>query len=346
MTKRFSHSPTQGKPKWLFLLIAALIVVGFVQLYRDRAESPAGVFSEVTKPHQCDGFGVRQFQLTRSKEDTLEKIEFVRVDQTTPGAPASAVERKVRWQIQKPILGDADSVLAQRIVSSLCFIPRAESMAPDDAAIPEKFKASVEFFVRGDEAAEQWSFAFGSEVRNRRVVMRLQKGSSTHHFWVPAHYLQIVSAPLEMYQNRRLVNMTADSVQSFSLLEKGSEKFSLERNGSDWLLRQDGKTIKSVGDAGRKFVNRIATLRAVSVLDSNFLAAECEKLANDFTIKVEGIGQENIEKIAIQVNRESEASNVTACSSDRRSLFALHADIQKYLAIGIKDFQSPSKAHQ
>ncbi len=319
-----------NKRKLLFLLVTLVLVGVAGALLTNNIHYPAEETLSNTPP-RCVPHDIRSFTLMRLKSEGEERqIVFRRTDPVLRGVSESVKKLRAKWAIEMPITAEADANLVQRIVSSLCYIPRAFALRAGDASIPNNFPLRMEFFWADKGPPENWQFAFSNAPKSRRVVMRLRKGTEELFFSVPDFFMRLVGSQLLAYQNRRVMSAILDSVEVVTLKNKGQLKFTLERNGAEWLLIQEGKKNKLANESARKFVNRMATLRAVSVLQPN-RERDCSVNGSDYSIEVKGRYIPD-ELITFRMEKS------TACSSKRLETFSIHKDIENYLSVDPNEF--------
>lgn len=324
--------------KLLFLLVLAIAASGVGVWQSGLISFENGPNLHADLPPKCKAHEIRAFTLTRPGGTTgQEAIVFKRVDPELSGVSNTVKSLRAKWEMLSPKPSEADSKLVQRIVSSICYIPRAFALPASEEIEDEHFPFRIGFTWNDRGRDEEWEFAFGDQVSDRRVVMRLRIGDEEGYFSVPDYFMRITKTDILAFQNRRVMNTPLDSVDSLTVKEKGKEPFTLERNGSDWLLLRGKSSVVVESQRARKFVNRLATMRALSVLDTDFNEEECQEYDRKFEVKVQGRGQPD-ETIAFNMRESRKDLKVSACSSGRNSLFSVHSDVEKYLSASPKEF--------
>lgn len=312
----------------IFKVVFPLLVI-FVCAYLGAhfwIRSKNTVHDDVTKVGrlvECEPNSIRNVEITNPGGD---KMVFERVDQAAPGTPAAMAYSQADWRYRAPLVGEADATLVRRVVSSACEI--WDPVLVRASTTPEALRK----VVLGLEGGKTISLELGAAGADRLVPVRsVEQGGEVRTAKIPDLLLQAVSRPAMEFRSRMVVRMDADNVQQATLKIDGKERFTLERTGADWTVLAGGKKLGE-GNGASKFVNRIATLRALDVLEPDYGAKDCRNLKAKAELDLRGIaGRE--ETVIFDYGR---GGDIAACSTARNMKFRVHRDLVKYLDVSAK----------
>ncbi len=289
---------------------------------------------------ECEPHTIRRISITQVVGGNREDLEFERVDQQTEGVPAVASYAQAEWRFVKPARGEADTTLLRRIASTVCELYDPILIRPGEldmgtgSELDHRLAAALDVELAGKNGkTEKLKFEFG-RIGNDRLVMVSLKGPGDQEkaARIPAQLLQASSFSPENYQSLQVMRTHADNIQTATLLIDGKERFTLERLGADWKLIEKGKDKGAASEEANKFVNRVATLKGLEVLDPSYGADRCRAGNAKAILQVSGVaGRE--ESVRFDYGR---AGDIAACSTSRTMKFRVHRDLLRYLDISAK----------
>jgi len=291
------------------------------------------VHDDVTKISRlvdCEPNEVRSLSILQSAEGMQEELIFQRVDQAQSGVPSVVAYAGAEWKYVKPMLGEADSTLIRRVASTLCEIYDPIALRESDMKPPEgegRKALRIAVGLEGKKKAENLSVEFGQVGPDRmNIVMVTSASIGKRVVKIPDRFLQSASLTPEQYRSLQVMRTNADNIQQATLKIDGKERFSLERAGADWKILAGGKAGPASEEANR-FVNRIATLKALDVLEPEHEPQRCR--SGKAVFEVRGIaGREEI--VRFDYGR---GGDIAACSTSRSMKFRVHRDLLKYLDV-------------
>lgn len=253
-----------------------------------------------------------------------EKLKFERVDRADPGVPEAILFARSDWRYRSPLTGEAEASTLRRIASSLC-----ELWDPILIQEPKAFQSltKISFLT---ETGGRGSLSVSQPGEDRLVIAKFESPSGETKFAkIPDLIYRVVGIPVEDFRTKRVVRMEADNVQRATLIFSGKERFTLERAGAGWVILFGEERIGTGGASAGKFVNRLATLQALDVIEPEFSAQECKKLKARATVNLAGVaGRE--ETVVLDYGR---GGDIAACSTGRNMKFRVHRDLVKYIDI-------------
>lgn len=293
--------------------------------------------SKVSSLVECEPNDVRSISITQVLNGKSEELEFSRVDQAAPGVPAASAYAQADWRYVKPSQGEADSTLLRRIASTVCElydpIMLKDGIA-DKAGESSVRKAELlQVAFKGKSGEKKLSFQFGSPGADRMMTVVVKEDANEERAAkIPVQLLQAVSLPPEQYQSLQVMRTDADNIQTATLRIDGKERFTLERLGSDWKILENGKDKGAASEEANRFVNRLATLKAIGVMEPSYGPELCRTSKARAVLDVRGVaGRE--ETVHFDYGRSGE---VAVCSTARTMKFRVHRDLVKYLDVPAK----------
>lgn len=287
--------------------------------------------TKISRLVECEPNGMRRLKLVREVGGKAEELRFERVDQPEPGLTPAMQFARSEWKYVSPFEGEADPVALRRVASVICELYDPVPMRKEDAQGgpgADGARALTASFS-GPGGALDVAFEFGPlSGGGRSSAIRFQGGGSERTVGIPSQLFQAASLAPEAYRNYRVMRVEGDNVQVVSLAVDGKERFSLERNGADWSVLAGGKQRPGSEAAGR-FLNRLASLRAIGIEDPAYSPERC---AQDKARAVVGLravaGREETLRFSY-----GKTGNMVACSTDRSTKFLVHRDLLKFLDV-------------
>lgn len=317
--------------KILFLIalfVACYMSAHFYIRWKNRVDLDSVKTSRLV---DCDPNQVRALKIVQKENEKEEELSFERVDVPAPGIPPSVAIAKAVWIQSAPAQNEADTSILNRLASMICEIydpisVREPELAVSGAKVRRALKLEAAVGAAG-QAVSVSTFEFGLVSSDRLNTVRYQAAGNKRMVKISPQLLQLASLPPAQYKNARVLRMNPDDVQYAKVSIDGKERFTLERAGSDWNVLLAQKNLgKGTPEAGR-YVNRIATLRA---LDSQFDAsagAGCAKETHTVTVEIRGVGDDS-ERVGFDYQKKGD---VSACNSTRSAKFKIHRDMVNYL---------------
>lgn len=297
--------------------------------------------TKVTSLVSCDPNDVRAISITQVLNGKNEELEFERVDKIVPGVPTASAYAQADWRYLKPSQGEADATLLRRIASTVCelydpiMLKEAGTNMPRAADV--RAAETLRVALKEKDGERKLEFSFGSPGTDRLVDVVLKndgrvKGAAK----IPVQLLQAASLPSEQYQSLRVMRIEADNVQTATLRIDGRERFTLERLGADWKVLENGKDKGPASEEANRFVNRLATLKAVGILEPSYGVDLCRRGKTKAIFEVRGVaGRE--EAVHFDYGK---GGDIAACSTARTMKFRVHRDLLKYLEVPAKALAS------
>ena len=290
----------------------------------------------VTKLIECDANDIRHFKISLEENEKKTLEEFNRVDIAVAGMPTAAQLAISDWRFSGDQKGEADSATLSRIASMVCEIydpiPTAEALRPVFVK-GRLVSTQMEFSLLRNGKTENHLIRFGGFTTDRMNMIEYKVGDTAKVYKIQPKLIQTTSQSVEAMRNYKVSRMNPDHVQSATIFFNGKERFTLERDGSDWNLTKSGKVIGRGNEDAGKFVNRIANLKAIGILNPEFPAEKCE--GTKHAIKVEFIGVPN-KKEAVYFDLFGKNKPLEACSSLRDTKFKVHYSLMDYLDVEAK----------
>ncbi len=301
------------------------------------------VYDDVTKIGrlvECSPNDFRALAVRLAGLGEAGELRFERTDQPEPGVPAITQVARWRWRMSKPISAEADPDHVRRIASTICELYDPTPLrAGEGGTAPDESHAGhaelVEAKLDGDGKPRIITFVFtGAQPEQRtNTVLKSENVEAARSYRIPDHLQQVSSLPVEEFRNKRVMRSEADNVQQIELSINGKERFTLEREGGDWVVLADGKKLGAGSDEAAKFVNRMTTLRAIDVKTENFGVQDCaEKLRNSATVVTKDVTGYT-ERVRFEFGK---SGNVLACSTLGTQEFEVHRDVLPFLDVPVK----------
>ena len=272
----------------------------------------------------CDPNQVRAIRVLRKDGNALE---MHRTDQPRQGIPASAQLAFSEWRLQGSPELEADASLATRLASMFCDI---YDPVPDEEANLKESPAPVTALelVVGTAPGQVHRLQFGAITSDRLNLVKYQgPDGGTRTVRVTPKLLQVAATEPQNYRNLKVLRMNGDLVQALFLREGKRERFSLEREGPGWMVRNNGKEIGQGSERAQQYVNRLGTLRALDVKPRGDTA--CESLPARLVVELQGVGG-RAETLYLDYGK---SGPVRVCNSDRNALFEVHRDLIRYVDV-------------
>jgi hypothetical protein len=273
---------------------------------------------------ECEANQVRALSI----DTPPESLEFQRVDSSAEGTPAPLQLMNSEWNMTAPIKGEADAAMMASLAAMVCETYDPISLRDSEWTANSGTTRGISFTVSEGPSKGAHILEFGSITADRMVMIRYTSPAGTVRVVkVPSKIFQQASLKPRQYLNMRVMRMSSDNINRVSVSQKGKELFSLERAGSGWTVNSGGKLLGPGSEEADKYVNRLATLRAIKVESEDLSPANCDPASSRITAKVSGVGDKS-ETIFFQYGK---VGAVTACNTAREALFTLHRDFVKYL---------------
>lgn len=311
----------------LVLVFAGFYLAGHYWIrWRSRITNDAQKVSQLL---QCEPDQIRRVKITQQFNGKTEVFEFERVDTPEKGIPLSAQMANSEWSFVSPAKGEADSGVLSRMAAAICETYDPIPVKDQEPALDPKGRMAqkVEFELVGDDGTRVQELQFLTLTNDRMVVTRYIADSSAKAYKILPLIFQMASQNPDAFVNYRVVRMTPDNIQAASVIFDGRERFTLERDGSEWKVLSKGKVAGKGSEEAGKFVNRIATLRALEIKNPSFTAEECESTPHKIRIELSGVANR---REALYVSAPAK-QGLSACSTGRRAKFLVHSDLMKYL---------------
>ncbi|HEY8280349.1 MAG TPA: DUF4340 domain-containing protein [Bdellovibrionota bacterium] len=298
------------------------------------------VTDDVTKLSRlvdCDPADFRSIQIRQISEGKIQELKFERVDMPEPGLSPAMVAARWEWKYAEPDLGEADPVWMRRIASTICELYDPVPLRPDAF---QPVREGTHYAVRltatlgaeglqGSGGLQKAEFDFGARAPDRTATLRYRSGSEERVVRISERFQQMASLPPEEFRNLRVMRLEADNVQRVSLKIGGKERFSMERTGADWKILRGGKELGQGMDGANRFLNRLASLKALGVEKLDYGSKECEGSKAKAVLELSAVGDRD-ETLRFDYGRSGE---VSACSTARRTKFRVHHEIVRYLDV-------------
>lgn len=292
--------------------------------------------TKVSKLVDCEPNQVRALSI----ESKPDRLEFGRVDVPAAGTPEPIQLLNAEWKITAPLKGEADAAMMSRLASVLCETFDPIPVREKDWVAGSGDVKGLSFTVADGAGKGSHIFEFGSQTTDQMVFLKYTAPSGSARFVkLPNKLLQIVSLKPAQYLNMRVMRMQTDNISRLDVLTKGKEIFSLERESEGWKVLAKGKNLGAGSPEADKYVNRVATLRAIKVESEALNPANCEPGTNKFTLKFSGVAGK-AETIYFQYGK---VGPVTACSTAREALFTIHRDMIPYLETPLEKITAKKK---
>jgi hypothetical protein len=294
------------------------------------------VHDDVTKLSrlvECEPNEVRSITITQAAAGKQEELAFARVDQPQPGVPPAISFAEGEWRYLRPRQGEGDATLLRRIASTLCElydpIPLRESEMAAAESNPERRAVKLSVVLAGKKGEETVSIDFGSVSADRMNTVRLGTKDGNRVVKIPNRFLHSASLSPDLFLGLQVMKNSGDNIQLATLKVDGKERFTLERAGADWKLVVNGKDNGAASEEANRFVNRLATLKALDVLEPAYEPERCRSMNAKAVVEMRGVaGRE--EALRFDYGR---GGDIAACSTLRRSKFRVHRDLLKYLDV-------------
>lgn len=281
----------------------------------------------------CEPNSVRSVTIERNAAEGKEALAFERADTPAPGTTAAVGFAQADWRLRSPLAGEADGALLRRISSTVCELWDPVLVREREVGEPAATVGLARSLRLGLADGGTIEVGFGAAGADRMVPIKVKDAEGkVKTARIPDLLLQTASRPTQEYRSRLVMRMEADNVQQATLKIDGKERFTLERAGADWVVLAGGRKLgASPGEAG-KFVNRIATLQALEVLEPQYGPKQCRTLKAKAELGLRGVaGRE--ETVIFDYGR---GGDVAACSTARTMKFRVHRDLVKYLDVSPK----------
>lgn len=316
-------------PRKIFTLI--LVFAGFYMAGHYWIRWRNRVADDTTKTNrlvECDPNQVTRIRITQGTEN----LSFNRVDNKQEGMPANAQLARSEWRFSGEEGKEADAPALARVASMFCQIYDPVPMRSANAAPAAGSGRADSIFIETSEKGEarQYELRYLTETQDKMILVEYQGKA----YKIMKELFLAASLPPGAFVNYRVARMTPDSIQAASFIIDGRERFTLEREGSDWRVLSAGKVMGKGSDEAGRFVNRISTLLALEVKDAQISAEQCEKGAHK--VRVELTGLANRRETIYFDNKAPAKGRLSACSTARPSLFMVHADLMKYFNQPVK----------
>lgn len=276
---------------------------------------------------ECEPNQVRAITIERGHDQSVEKLSFERVDQAAPGVPPAVAFSQADWRYRAPLTGEAEATLLRRLASTVC-----EFWDPVLVREGEVVASGNKLMFALDTGA-RIELELGSVGTDRLLPVRIKDPSgAVKGAKVPDLIFQVASRPAAEYRSKRVMRMEADNVQQATLKIDGKERFTLERAGAEWTVLTAGKKLGAAAEAAGRFVNRIASLQAIDVLEPEYGQKDCLNLKAKAELALRGVaGRE--ETVVFDYGR---GGDIAACSTARSMKFRVHRDLVRYLDVNPK----------
>lgn len=283
----------------------------------NQARSPARLAD-------CDANQVRGIRVLRKDGAT---IEVQRMDRPREGIPASAQLAFSEWRLKGDPEIEADSALATRIASMFCDL---YDPVPDEAANLKESPTAVKGLelVVGESPGQIHRLEFGAFTSDRLNLVKYQAPAGEERtVRITPKLVQVASTEPRDFRNLKVLRMNGDLVQALYLREGKRERFSLEREGPGWMVRNNGKEIGKGSERAQQYVNRLGTLRALDVKPRGDTA--CDKLPAKLVIELQGVAN-RAETLYLDYGK---AGPVRVCNTARDTIFEVHRDLIQYVDV-------------
>lgn len=291
--------------------------------------------TKISRAVECQPNDFRALTLVQADGNKREEIRLERVDSPTGGLPSAVALAQWQWKIASPLAGEADAVLIRRIAATICElydpIPvRETDFQPETATRRLAREVSAVLVSSGQE--KKIKFEFGAWQDRQTVVRYTNESQKVRTLKIPDRFLQVTSVPPEEFRNLRVMRLDGDNVQRAVLRIDGKERFTLERAGADWSVLIAGKEKGQGSEEADRFVNRLSTLKALSVEEEGFSREACAKMPAKAVISFLGVADKD-EELRFQYGAQGD---LTGCSTRGTQKFRVHRDLVKYVDIPIR----------
>ena len=325
--------------KNIVLVATFLICLSGVALWWSNTRVLNGSGAPERGLYACNPLEIKRVKLVRQGRLHPETITMQKVSDPIPGASEAVQWLRASWEITEPDLGEADTGLVHRIVAGFCNLPRAQRVKKDGRPAFGKPRLELYLYAGTEEDSRSVAaFIFGQTLKQQRQVMARFSAdeAASQLLTVPLGLYQTLNMPRPTYRNRKVLRMSLDSIHKVAL-EREQEKIELVREGADWTVHVNGEVLGRGNASARRFVNRLGTLRALSVVKAGMLPEECsQKVDASVKVRIEGVGNRQ-EWIRFsepqQIIADRTAEKLLVCGSARTSLFGVHKDMWQYLAV-------------
>lgn len=288
--------------------------------------------TKITKLVDCEPNDVRYISILQDVEGKGEELEFTRVDNAAPGVPPVVAFAEAEWKFLKPLTGEADATLLRRIASTLCELYDPTLLRAEDMVLSPPGKRSARKLrggMKGKGDAETLAIEFGAVGPDRMSFISLSKERKQRFAKIPERFQQIASLPPAEYRSLQVMRMAGDNLQVATLKFNGKERFTLERSGAGWRVLVNGKETGAASEEANRFVNRLATLKGMEVLEPEYSPERCRQETARAELLVRGVaGRE--ESLRFDYGR---GGDISACSTGRSMKFRVHRDLLKYIDV-------------
>lgn len=326
MTKKKTKKFPWKKP----LILAGVFIVAWLLSYtwtRWRYALPAGG-QAAKKLLNCDA----------------DKVSEIQIQRTEKGAPTAKLVLKktitsgdITWSVAEPQLGEADASLAGRLATMFCDIYAPEAVKTDwmSAGFNEdRFNINLQ-----DENNKTVSAVINGASAGRDTWITLEDHRNATKFYRGNPTIkEIIKLPPEKFQNRRVMKLAGDNILELCIEQPAKPRFCFSREGSEWSLARDSKVLGPTTEEADKYVNRIATVQAIEILDLDKSVDECRKrlpAAGFSRVQLIGVADRK-EYLFISMKTTDLKSGekvLVACDSARNSVFGIHPSLVKYLRV-------------
>ena len=309
--------------KMLFLLlvfVACYLAAHFWIRHQNRNRNDSSV---TTRLVECEPNEVRAFTITgRVAAGEAEVLRFERVDQPTAGTPVAAQISGADWLQTGPAKAEGDLTTLNHLAAVVCELYDPMPIPADEFKVGAESPVGRALSLEATANGKVHRLEFGMVGSDRLAMIRY----GSKNVRASAQLIQLASLPAEQYKNFRLSRMTADNIQAATVFAAGKEKFKLERAGADWQIEVKGNK-KAAGEEGNRYLNRIATLKALGAEEQAGAGENCAKEAHKISVEMTGVGGRK-EVLGFDYGPNGD---VQACSTIRGARFRVHRDMIKYL---------------
>lgn len=296
------------------------------------------VHDDVTKISRlvdCEPNDVRYLSIFQSTEGRVEELGFARTDTISPGTPSVVAFGESSWRYLSPFKGEADATLLRRLASTLCELYDPVLLRPEDMkyAPPGKRVASkLVFGLGGKLGARAITFDLGAVGPDKLNFVLFTQDSKERVAKIPERFLMAASLPPEDFRSLQAMKIAADNVQVAKLKVDGKERFTLERAGAGWRVLLGEKELGQGSEEAARYINRLATLKALEVLEPEHSSQQCAAGKARAVLEVKGVANRE-ESLRFDYGR---GGDVSVCSTARTMKLRVHRDLLKYLDVPAK----------
>lgn len=231
--------------------------------------------------------------------------------------------QNAQWKIEQPSLGEANSSLVARTIQHFCAIEKYSYVSEEDFSNIglQKERAFIEFVLENGKTRK---ILVAERIGGTRTAIVTQIDGQWRAASIPVALKQILAASANKWANKRIMRMPAGMIQAIRITTSNEKQIKLVRHGDSWKLDKKEKMEKT--DELQKFVNRLASLQAVSILNPH-QADLCTKETGDIAFHLEGL--RNLRE-TIYVQKNKKGPGYIGCSTKRQATMRIHADFKRY----------------